>query len=153
MELDAPWRVRRPSVDSRSTTTPRQLRAWSAVRTRMSSTKRRYGLQVHRCSDGGAARSGGRGAHVASGRVCQRVNGRGWKGPLFRSGCRVAATHMSWAHVHAGSTPATRTISFVTAFTARQVGSGPRAVRICRSTYASATPECSFLHKWHAPRL
>src|SRR5229473_375129 len=28
-----------------------------------------------------------------------------------RSGCRVAATHMSWAHVHAGSTPATRTIS------------------------------------------
>src|SRR6476620_10180261 len=27
------------------------------------------------------------------------------------SGRRVAATHMSWAHVHAGSTPATRTIS------------------------------------------
>ncbi len=27
------------------------------------------------------------------------------------SGCRVAATHMSWEHVHAGSTPATRTIS------------------------------------------
>ena len=43
-----------------------------------------------------------------------RKNGRakqgGLQGPLFRSGCRVAATHMSWAHVHAGSTPATRTI-------------------------------------------
>src|SRR5215469_18179346 len=25
------------------------------------------------------------------------------------SGCRVAATHMPWEHVHAGSTPATRT--------------------------------------------
>ncbi len=26
---------------------------------------------------------------------------------------RIAATHMSWAHVHAGSTPATRTIFLV----------------------------------------
>src|SRR6266481_2119812 len=35
------------------------------------------------------------------------LNRRGLKGPLFRSGCRVTATHMSWAHVHAASTPAT----------------------------------------------
>src|SRR6516162_5422148 len=41
--------------------------------------------------------------------VCVRDNRGGLKGPLHQSGCRVAATHMSWAHVHAGSTPATRT--------------------------------------------
>lgn len=35
------------------------------------------------------------------------------------SGCRVAATHMSWAHVHAGSTPATRTIFLPWQFVAR----------------------------------
>src|SRR4029077_17195286 len=43
-------------------------------------------------------------------RVSHRPPTGGLQGPLFRSGCRVAATHMSWAHVHAGSTPATRTI-------------------------------------------
>src|SRR5579864_6187014 len=45
----------------------------------------------------------------------QELNLRGhapkaWGCPLQQTGCRVAATPMPWGHVHAGSTPATRTI-------------------------------------------
>ena len=68
------------------------------------------GLQVDRRGDGSAARSRRDRPHAAPGRLCKGVNGRGMKGPLQQSGCRVAATHMPWEHVHAGSTPAARTI-------------------------------------------
>ncbi len=111
MEPDARCRVRKRSAALPWMTTPRRRPASSAVRMRTSSTKHRWRtVQVHRRGDGSAARSGRRSTHVAPGGLREGLNGRGLQGPLFRSGCRVAATHMSWAHVHAGSTPATRTI-------------------------------------------